>query len=200
MIRAAFSQVSVAVPVLARGTDTTMEDQPATSVDEFYERNAKGDILVSDEELRAAFEFFDKDGKGKITLGDLRSRLGAFYTNMPMKEYKFLMNNQSEMTFDDLKSLLQDNEITNFDPLAEAFKAYDPAGTGYVDQGVLRRVLENLGFGEITEDDMKILIETGDVDKDGKISLADFREMVKLNSADKDPDAGAAAAAAGAAK
>ena len=155
---------------------------------------------MSDEELRAAFEFFDKDGKGKITLGDLRSRLGAFYTNMPMKEYKFLMNNQSEMTFDDLKALLQDNEITNFDPLAEAFKAYDPAGTGYVDQGVLRRVFETLGFGEITDDDMKILIETGDVDKDGKISLADFREMVKLNSAAKDEEADVAAAAAGAAQ
>ena len=43
---------------------------------------------------------------------------------------------------------------------------------------------------------MKILIETGDVDKDGKISLADFREMVKLNSAAKDEEADVAAAGA----
>jgi hypothetical protein len=41
---------------------------------------------------------------------------------MPMKEYKFLMNNETEMTLDDLRDLLKDNEITNFDPLAEAFK------------------------------------------------------------------------------
>ena len=40
---------------------------------------------------------------------------------------------------------MKDNEITNFDPLAEAFKAYDPQGTGYVDTDVLRNVFQNLG-------------------------------------------------------
>eukprot|EP00937_MAST-01D_sp_MAST-1D-sp2_P000197 g197.t1 len=165
-------------------------------VDDFYERNDKGGIKVSDDEMQAAFDFFDPEGTGKITLASLKSRLGAFYTNMPMKEYKFLMNNESEMTLDDLKALLKDNEITNFDPLAEAFKAYDPTNTGYVDPEVLRRVFENLGFGEITDDDMKILIETGDVDKDGKISLDDFRKMVSFNKAKEDGDDAAAAAAA----
>merc|ERR1712072_740596 len=94
-----------------------------------------------------------------------------------MKEYKFLMNNENEMTFQDLKELLKDNEITNFDPL-EAFKAYDPHGTGYVDTDVLRGVFQNLGFGEITDEDLQILVETGDVDGDGKISLDDFRGMI----------------------
>lgn len=44
-----------------------------------------------------------------------------------------------------LRELLKDNEITNFDPLAEAFKAYDPQGTGFVDTDVLRNVFQNLG-------------------------------------------------------
>ena len=39
-----------------------------------------------------------------------------------MREYKFLMNNQSELSMNDLRNLLKDNEITNFDPVAEAFK------------------------------------------------------------------------------
>ena len=94
--------------------------------------------MITDEELKAAFDFFDVNSTGKITLNNLKSRLGAFYQNMPMKEYKFLMNNETEMTLDDLRELLKDNEITNFDPLAEAFKAYDPTGTGFVDQSVLR--------------------------------------------------------------
>ena len=38
---------------------------------------------------------------------------------MPNKEYKFLMNDQSELTLDDLRELLLDNEVKNFDPVAE---------------------------------------------------------------------------------
>ena len=112
----------------------------------------------------------------------LKSRLGAFYKNMPIKEYKFLMNNQSELSLQDLKDLLMNNEVTNFDPVAEAFKAYDPENTGFVDQDVLRNVFENLGFGQITDDDMKILLETGDVDQDGRISLEDFRNMIEVDA------------------
>ena len=138
--------------------------------------------MITDEELKAAFDFFDVNSTGKITLNNLKSRLGAFYQNMPMKEYKFLMNNETEMTLDDLRELLKDNEITNFDPLAEAFKAYDPHDTGYVDTDVLRSVFQNLGFGEITDEDLQILVETGDVDGDGKISLEDFRGMIDFNA------------------
>ena len=39
------------------------------------------------------------------------------------------MNNQSELSLDDLRSLLENNEIKNFDPVAEAFKVYDPQET-----------------------------------------------------------------------
>ena len=74
-----------------------------------------------------------------------------------------------------------DNEVKNFDPAAEAFKVYDPEGTGYVDSKVLRSIFENLGFGEVTDDDLAILTETGDVDGDGKISLQDFRMMLDFN-------------------
>jgi calmodulin len=109
---------------------------------------------------------------------------------MPMKEYKFLMNNENEMTFEDLKELLKDNEITSFDPLAEAFKAYDPHGTGFVDTDVLRSVFQSLGFGEITDEDLQILVETGDVDGDGKISLEDFRKMIEFNKQKEEQDKG----------
>ena len=78
-------------------------------------------------------------------------------------------------------------------PLAEAFKAYDPKGTGFVDAAVLRQVFEALGFGEITAEDMEILIETGDVDGDGKISLDDFRKMVDFDKGAADGGGAAAA-------
>merc|ERR1712224_586688 len=112
-------------------------------------------------------------------MGQLKKRLGVFYKDMPTKEYKFLMNDQSELTLDDLRELLLDNEVKNFDPVAEAFKVYDPEGTGFVDTSVLKAIFENLGFGEISEDDLAVLTETGDVD--GGISLMDFRKMLDFN-------------------
>jgi len=107
---------------------------------------------------------------------------GAFYKNVPLREYKFLMNNQSELSLDDLRSLLENNEIKNFDPVAEAFKVYDPQETGFVDTSVLKGIFEKLGFGTITKEDIQILVDTADIDKDGKISLEDFRNMINENN------------------
>ena len=101
---------------------------------------------------------------------------------MPLREYKFLMNNQSELSLDDLRSLLENNEIKNFDPVAEAFKVYDPQETGFVDTSVLKGIFEKLGFGTITKEDIQILVDTADIDKDGKISLEDFRNMINENN------------------
>ncbi len=78
----------------------------------------------------------------------------------------------------DLKALLLDNDLTNFDPVAEAFKVYDPAGTGFVDTSTLRDVFRRLGFGELSEEDMSVLLTTADKDGDGRISLADFRRVL----------------------
>lgn len=62
---------------------------------------------------------------GYITLQDLKKRLGVFYQNLSLREYKFLMNNKQELTEAELYALLANNELTNYDPVAEAFKVRD---------------------------------------------------------------------------
>jgi Ca2+-binding EF-hand superfamily protein len=106
-------------------------------------------------------------------------------------EYKFLMNNKAELTEAELLSLLQSNELAHYDPVAEAFKIYDPADTGAIDLDVFREILHNLGFGDITEQDVQTLIDSADVDGDGKVSLADFRRMLPNSSGDMGVGAGA---------
>ena len=41
-----------------------------------------------------------------------------------------MLNNKKEMNVEDLKELLLENEVSNFDPVAEAFKIFDPKGEG----------------------------------------------------------------------
>ena len=148
---------------------------------------AMGSLHIDDEELDAAFEFFDVDRKGKLTAQNLKDRLGAFYKNLPQKEIKLLLG-EGSFTKDTLRNLLQNNDLGAYDPTKEAFKAYDPNGTGFVDTETLRTIFSSLGYGEITDDDLAVLIETADVDRDGRISLEDFRNMLRFNrQADEPP-------------
>ena len=76
-----------------------------------------------------------------------------------------------------LRNLLQHNDLGAHHPTKDAFKAYDPNDTGFVDTDMLRTIFSSLGYGEITDDDLAVLIETADTDCDGRISLDDFRAM-----------------------
>ena len=114
---------------------------------------------------------------GSWTAANLKQRLGAFYRNLPQKEIKLLLGDGT-FTKDALRSLLQNNDLGAFDPTKEAFKAYDPNNTGFVDTDTLRSIFESLGYGEITDEDLQVLIETADVDGDGRISLSDFQSML----------------------
>jgi Ca2+-binding EF-hand superfamily protein len=106
----------------------------------------------------------------------------VFYLNLSLRDYIFLMNNKHELTEAELYQLLAHNvcfdqsprtsranppktqELMNYDPVAEAFKIYDPNDTGFIDLDVFREILGNLGFGDITDQDIKTLIDTADVD------------------------------------
>jgi len=143
-------------------------------------RNEFGGVLIDEEELKAAFDFFDVSKKGTLTPADLKARLSVFYKNLPAREYKFLIS-EPEFSYKTLHKLLVNNELAGFDPVREAFKVYDPHETGFVDVEVLKTIFSNLGFGEVNEDDLSVLIDTADVDRDGKISLSDFRNMMKAN-------------------
>lgn len=65
--------------------------------------------------------------KGRVVL-DTNSRKNCVCM-LPVcvnyQEARVLMNNKTEMNLDDLQEVLLENEVTNFDPVAEAFKVGD---------------------------------------------------------------------------
>lgn len=141
-------------------------------------RNAKGGVMISPQELQAAFSLLDPEKSGIVTLKNLQKSLSIFYPEMTKKDYKLIMNNKKEMTHEEIESLVIDNEITNFDPVAEAFKAYDPKGLGAINDDKLRAIFAHFGFGELSNEEYDIIINSIDIDGDGVISLDDFRSVI----------------------
>ena len=144
--------------------------------------NEKGGILIGESELQAAFSMLDAEKSGFVTITNLKKRLGVFFPDLSAKEYRFMMNNRKEMTMDDLRELLVDNDITNFDPVEEAFKLYDPDDEGKIHKTRLKEIFEAYGFEEMTAEDCEILAKAADVDGDGKITLDDFRKMLETEN------------------
>ena len=140
----------------------------------------KDGVKISREEVEQAFAFFDVSNTGVLKPRDLKARLSAFYPQMTNKEYRFLIS-EPNFTVDVLWNLLENNSITNFDPVKEAFRVYDPNNTGFVDTETLSQIMSRMGYGDMSKEDMDVLIKTADIDGDGKISLEDFRSMLSMN-------------------
>ncbi len=73
------------------------------------------------------------------------------------KDYRFLMNNRKEMSLDDLKELICDNEVTNYDPFFDAFQIFDSANTGFIDEDKLRTAFRTFGLGELSDEELDVL-------------------------------------------
>lgn len=134
--------------------------------------------MIPEELLTSAFSFLDVENKGRLTLENLKSRLALVTPKMKLSDVQVLFladddtSTEAEMTLEDLQTLVRENELTDFDPIAEAFHLFatsapantksldDTGGTPseFLDPKVLRQVFENLGFGHLTSEDMDILV------------------------------------------
>uniref|UniRef100_K3X6Y0 EF-hand domain-containing protein n=1 Tax=Globisporangium ultimum (strain ATCC 200006 / CBS 805.95 / DAOM BR144) TaxID=431595 RepID=K3X6Y0_GLOUD len=163
------------VTVVAASDRVEGDDLPVDQVPQ----NEFGGVLVTPEQIHAAFQFLDIDKKQRVTLDNLRARLSIFYDSVSIKDAKLLLNDETELTEEYLNTLLLTNDVKNFDPVAEAFKAYDPEETGFISREMLQYVFERLGYGALTEEDLGILISCADADGDGHINVSDFRKMLQ---------------------
>lgn len=68
--------------------------------------------------------------------------------------------------------------VSRFDPVKETFNVYDPHGTGSVDVQMLSGIMSRIGFGDLNDEELAILVRTADFDQDGRINLDDFRHLV----------------------
>ena len=96
------------------------------------------------------------------------------------------MTGKDEMSVNELHDILKNNELENFDPIAEAFRFFDPDGTGSVDMERLREIFLLLGYGDLSYADLNSILEIADQDGDHKISLDDFRKLIPVYEGEDD--------------
>jgi hypothetical protein len=59
-------------------------------------------------------------------------------------------------------------------------QAYDVNGEGRITPEKLREVFASYGYGELSDNEVDVIIRAADVDGDGVISMEDFRYMLDL--------------------
>lgn len=146
-----------------KSTTSRNKSQSKSLVDSVT-RNSKGGILVSDEDLKAAFDFFDVKGSGKITGHDIRDKMQALTKKLTKKEIKTILDTKESITMQEIKEIVKDNELS-IDPYTEAFSVLDPTGKGFISEERLKKIFLNLGYGDLSEEELQLLISTGDADK-----------------------------------
>jgi EF-hand domain pair len=67
------------------------------------------------------------------------------------------------------------------DKIAEAFDRLDTDGTGYISKSDLRNVLGDT----CSQSEIDAIVESGDTNKDGKISYKEFLEVFRSNTYDR---------------
>jgi hypothetical protein len=110
-------------------------------------------------EIQTAFNILDLDKTGVLTLSNFRKRVGHLFPDMTAKEFRFLLNNKKEIVINDLKELLLENEILNFDPVTEAFRVIDASNDGFLDFEKFRQTFAAFGFGDLSNEEFEILIK-----------------------------------------
>jgi Ca2+-binding EF-hand superfamily protein len=133
-------------------------------------------VEIQEEDIRLAFELFGpKDGK--VTPASMRSTFLALSNKkLTGKELKTIFDEKECLSIQDVSSILKDNAM-QMDPILEAFRILDPSNSGFLSTERLKKTFRNLGYGDLTDDELAVLVKTGDSDGDGKIGLEDFRML-----------------------
>ena len=137
-------------------------------------------------ELKEAFAVFDKDSGGSITFDELGSVLRSMLprlkiTDKELKDTlaKFDKNGDGEIDFDEFQQMMktEDSKDVEGDELKSAFNVFDKDGDGNITAHEIFQVMTALGE-TLTIETCKQMIASVDLDGNGSIDFAEFRQMM----------------------
>ncbi|CAF3897988.1 unnamed protein product [Rotaria sp. Silwood2] len=136
-----------------------------------------------EKELRNAFNLFDCNRSGEISKKELKKILKVLHIKANDKELEALHNQMDKdgsgkIDFNEFKAAMGKSYSRRYSTqeLEAAFKTFDSDGNGFLTMDELQCVMSKMGR-HMTQNEIKVMVKSLDLDKDGKIS---FNEFIKL--------------------
>ncbi|XP_071738052.1 calmodulin-like protein 3 [Rutidosis leptorrhynchoides] len=138
-------------------------------------------------EIHHFFQMFDHDGDGKITKQELSKSLASLGMVIPEKGLEHMIKHIDEdgdgcVNMEEFEKLYETimEERDEEEDIKEAFNVFDKNGDGFITVDELSTVLMSLGLRQgRTIEDCQLKVKKVDVDGDGMVNYAKFRQMMK---------------------
>lgn len=138
-------------------------------------------------EYKASFDLIDRDLDGQITIKEIENimkALGEDYNQVEIQEMieEIDIDGNKALDFKEFVGLMTRTvkDIDLDDELLEAYKVFDKDGNGYITLDELKETIYLIN-NQITEEEVKEMLNEVDEDKDGKINFDDFMKIMKNN-------------------
>merc|ERR1711959_675352 len=132
------------------------------------------------QEIKECFELFDADNSGMIDASELRGAMEALGFKPKKDEIKKMLadidkDGNGTIEAEEFLTLMTAKMSTKDakDDMIKAFSLFDDDGTGKITLKNLRRVSQELG-DELSEAELKEMLQMGDTDGDGEINQDEF--------------------------
>ena len=153
---------------------------------DFNSKNYERPGLSADEveEIKEAFDIFDADQSGTISVAELLNAMKSlgFDTKNPAI-FKMIADFDEDgngvITFDEFLDMMtaRISDRNTRDDLRRVFNLFDDDRKGSISVDDLRRVARELGE-EISEEELKEIVQRADLDADKQLSFEDFYNVM----------------------
>ena len=144
---------------------------------------------LTDEQIadcKEAFSLFDKNGDGSITCDELRTVMTSLGENPTTSDLEEMIqevdsDGNGKIEFSEFLTMMTRKMGTRSfnDEALEAFKVLDKDGSGSISESELRQIMNNIGE-DVTDEEIKEMMNEADLDGDGQVSFKEFAAMIQF--------------------
>ncbi len=137
-------------------------------------------------ELQKVFQQIDLDQTGMITNQELEDALQKHHQQLSSEEVKQIVKNvdyagNGKINYSEfLAATIEIKQVLTYDRLWALFKYFDTDSSGYITPANIKEAFAKTGK-KITDEDVKHILQSHDIEKNGILSFDEFRLILVSN-------------------
>mmetsp|Transcript_23153 Transcript_23153/g.48082 ORF Transcript_23153/g.48082 Transcript_23153/m.48082 type:complete len:182 (-) Transcript_23153:168-713(-) len=138
--------------------------------------------LPNEADIDNAIAFFRNGKKKEITPTSIHERFKLLRLDVKLKDIRAMTGESESLSKEAISKLLsQKQHLQKCDPVDEIFMSLcNTFEDGVINEKNLRTIMRNLGCGDLSDGEVRRLMNVVDRDRDGAIGLEDFRGLSLL--------------------